>query len=113
MNDLINICVFFTTAGGSGLAASWLFGRLRCAWPLPHKAPESAVARLWYRALYAPRYARYTAIALAVCVASVASGLVQLVLGNDLNVVGTAMLAPVVGQLHHASLYLDSKTPRQ
>lgn len=105
-NSVLELIAFFATAGGSGLAASYLFDALRKAFPAPQEAPQSTAAAFGYRLLYAPAYARYTSIALGVVVASVAAALVQALSGADLNTVATAAAAPVVAQVRHAYKYL-------
>lgn len=102
MQDLNDIALFLATSAGSGLAASWLFDRLRALFPYPQAAPQNAAVAWLYRLLWAPRYARYTSIVLAIAVASAASGAVAIASGADYNVVASAFAAPVVAQLRHA-----------
>lgn len=102
MIELNELALFLATSTGSGLAASWLFDRLRALFPYPQVAPANAPVAWFYRLLWAPRYARYTSIALAIIVASVASGAVAIGNGADYNMVASAFAAPVVAQLRHA-----------
>lgn len=102
MQNLNELALFLSTAAGSGLAASWLFDRLRAMFPYPQTAPANALVAWLYRLLWAPRHARYTSIALAILVASVASGAAVALTGAEFDAIAAAMAAPVVAQLRHA-----------
>ena len=110
MNEqLISMVSFLATATGSGLAAQWAFGKAREAFPVPSTAPASAFAAFLYRCLYAPRYARYSVLTLAVVVGSLSSGILAAATGADFNTMAAAMLAPVVSQIEHARKHLSNQ----
>ena len=94
--------LFLATAGGSGYAASLLMTAFRELFPRPTQAHWSRAAawqRWLWSALYAPRYARITVFALALLVASLASGIVSFVVDRDASLALEAALAVVISQL--------------
>lgn len=110
MNEqLIGLASFLATATGSGIAAQWLFSKARETFPAPRTAPTSAVVAYLYRCLYAPRYARYSVLAIAVAIGSLSSGVLAAATGADFNTMAAAMLAPVVSQIAHAREHLSNQ----
>lgn len=109
MTSLIDLLTLAATAAGSGWLAQELFARLRIAYPAPTSTPTNRLHAALYRLLHAPRYARYTSIALAAIIAGAASGLASWLTGANTDVVLTAALAPIVQQVEHARQKLGTK----
>lgn len=97
---------FLASGGGAGILASLLFDALRRRFPQPVVAPSSTVARFAYRAIYAPAYARISAMVLAGIVSVACSALLAFLTGSDVfgavDVALSAAISAVASQATHA-----------
>lgn len=102
--DTLALLTWLTTAAGSGWAASWLLDVLRRE--LRPTAADWRRATRRQRAvwslLFAPRYARITALVLAAGIALLAAWPLALMTGQTyVDLAWSAVLAPTVSQLVH------------
>lgn len=92
---------YLVTVGGAGAAATWLIDRARQRWPLPAEQPKQRIAQLVFLALYAPRYVRWTALALAGVISIAAAVVLAAASGQPINVAAAAAFAAIYSQLAH------------
>lgn len=105
----------FLAGPGAGVAAFFLFDAIRNWYPQPVSTPVSSLARLAYRVLYAPRYARIAALVLAGAIGIMASVPLAMLTGTDvagaLDTALAAALAAISSQVMH-SFSLETKIPK-
>lgn len=107
---LLPILQFLVTAGGAGIAASWIFDALRALSPAPEDAPTNPLAAYAALALHSPRYSRVTVLVVAQLVGLVASVLLALVEGREIAPAVDMFAAALISQLWHART-LSSSVP--
>jgi hypothetical protein len=103
---LTPVLAFFASIGGAGLVGSRLFDVARELIRKPIASEYhngSAVDRLVWSALYAPRYARWTAFTFTALTSVVFSVLAALATGEQPQVAIDAALAVIVSQLIHGA----------
>jgi len=97
---LIPILSFLVSTGGAGVVASLLFDNLRAHYP-QESMPQWAA-----RLIYAPRYARWSVMLLALVISVGASALLALVQGQDMllsiDAALAASLSVIVSQVKHS-----------
>lgn len=105
MTEILSLIGFLASTVGSGVLASWLLDQMRLAMPKPTTATWHA-ARRWRRLLwallYAPRYARYTVLVLAVLVSLSANIILAAAGGLTPALALDAALAIVASQIRHS-----------
>lgn len=99
---LIAGLVWLATVAGSGMASYKLLDLIRKTWPLPATEPANAGARLAYMLIYAPRYARYSAIVLAILISMTAQAALA-------AMQGASILAAIDEPAAHALAFLISQ----
>lgn len=110
VSSLVGWLQFLATTGGAGWAATALIGWLRCRYPAPVLQP-GIPARWGYLALHAPRYTRYTSIALTVGLGSAAAMALNLVTGADAAPLLNGFSAFAFSQVLHGFAALSPTMP--
>ncbi|HEU4322109.1 MAG TPA: hypothetical protein VFS21_03080 [Roseiflexaceae bacterium] len=114
LRPFLPILVLLAAQPAAGLAASVLLRDLRLRLPAPQARPGSLAARLFYQALYRPRWARWSATGLALFISLACTGLITIINGggwSELEAVLAAFIAPVIASLVHGQTGLSGRAP--
>lgn len=107
---MIELLQHYASPAASGALAYGLMELARRTWPAPVQAP-TGWRRLAYVALYTPRYARLTALALASLIALLFGLLAAYATGQQLDLAAAAGISYAVSQILHAIMQLSSQAP--
>lgn len=96
---------FWATTDGSGTAAYYVLNELRRRYPLPAKRPPGLRAH-FYALIYAPRYARITAMITAAAIGLLATGALAWLQGQPIiptidEALTTMLASAVFSQIRH------------